>query len=88
MTIQGYRLFIDIPLGENEEIALKRSTEVLMALQTNIASDLEPLCRLGNDTDRQTSNYFIKYSSGHVSNKKLTVKDTLGCGRTASQIRL
>ena len=59
-----------------------------MALQNCIASDLEPLCRLGNDADRQTSNYFIKSPSGHVSNKKLTVKDTLGCGRTASQIRL
>ena len=59
-----------------------------MALQASIATDLEPLCRLGNDNDRQTSNYFHKSSNGHVSNKKLTVSDTLGSGRTASQIRL
>lgn len=86
--MQGFRLFIDIPLGDNEEVALKRSTEVLTALQSVIATDLEPQCRLGNDSDRQTSNYFVKSPNGHVSNKKLTVTDTLGSGRTASQIRL
>ncbi len=88
MPNQGYRLFIDIPLGDNEEIALKRSKAVLGVLQSGIETDLNPLCRLGNDNDRQTSNYFSKSCSGHVSNKKITVQEALGSGRTASQIRL
>ena len=72
-----YRLFIDIPLGTNEEKAISASHVIM----SNFLSDEESFVnltpkveevnyRLGYDEDRQRSNYLIKNENGHVSNKK------------------
>jgi len=73
-----YRLFIDIPLGTNEEKAISASHVIM----SNFLSDEESFVnltpkveevnyRLGYDEDRQRSNYLIKNENGHVSNKKI-----------------
>ena len=66
----GFRLHIDIPLGQDERTALNRSTEVLALLQSLVESGEKVQYRLGHDEDRQHSNYFKKNENGHVSNKK------------------
>jgi hypothetical protein len=68
-----FRLHIDIPLGMNEEETIRLSETILDCLQGLADTGHTVQYRLGNDTDRQTSNYFKKTDSGHVSNKKLTM---------------
>ena len=72
-----YRLFIDIPLGDNEEKAVSASHVIMSRFLSDEKSfvDLTPTVkevnyRLGYDEDRQRSNYLIKNENGHVSNKK------------------
>jgi|TARA_R110000851_G_scaffold102313_1_gene218833 hypothetical protein len=72
-----YRLFIDIPLGDNEEKAISASHSIMSRFLSDEKSfiDLTPAVeevnyRLGCDEDRQRSNYLIKNENGHVSNKK------------------
>jgi hypothetical protein len=73
-----YRLHIDIPINVSEEQALKISQEIINFAFDNFQShallmshDIESVnYRLGNDYDRQKSNYFSKNENGHVNNKK------------------
>jgi len=72
-----YRLFIDIPLGDNEEKAISAS-HIIMANSfsddkffQNITPKVDIInYRLGCDEDRQRSNYLLKNENDHVSNKK------------------
>lgn len=73
-----YRLHIDIPINTSEEQALKIAQEIIRFAFDNYQShglllrnDIECVnYRLGNDYDRQKSNYFTKNENGHVNNKK------------------
>lgn len=73
-----YRLHIDIQIPGSEAEALKISDDILRFAFDNMQSRnlLEMLnienvnYRLGNDYDRQKSNYFTKNANGHVNNKK------------------
>ena len=79
-----YRLHIDIPLGQNEEEAV-RITESLMRWtfeDVDCKTRLKMLTfdgidqinyRLGHDEDRQKSNYLDKNENGHCSNKKTKI---------------
>ena len=82
-----YRLHIDIPLGSDEEEAIKQA-KALMHWHFSDADAQEKLktimggveqvnYRLGHDEDRQKSNYLNKTENGHVTNKKtrLTFSD-------------
>ena len=73
-----FRLHIDIQIPGSEAEALKISDDILRFAFDNMQSRnlLEMLnienvnYRLGNDYDRQKSNYFTKNANGHVNNKK------------------
>lgn len=68
-----FRLHIDIPLPYTEEEAVKLSKDIIATLNPN---KLNVYCinyRLGNDEDRQKSNYLDKNENGHVSNKKCKI---------------
>lgn len=69
------RLFIDIPLPFDEDRAVFVSQQILKILAANdqllLDMDVEQInFRLGDDEDRQKSNYLIKNENGHVSTKK------------------
>ena len=75
----NYRLHIDIPLGQDEEEAVKIAQTILQHTfnENNNTSAKwrtvgvgEVNYRLGYDEDRQKSNYLDKNENGHVSNKK------------------
>tara|TARA_B100001094_G_C17762220_1_gene590944 strand:+ start:369 stop:629 length:261 start_codon:yes stop_codon:yes gene_type:complete len=81
-----YRLHIDIPLGTDEEKALK-AAKSLVAWYFNdidakeriqrLASDTDITTinyRLGHDEDRQKSNYLDVNENGHASNKKTRIE--------------
>jgi hypothetical protein len=82
-----YRLHIDIPLGSDEENAIKQAKELMHwhfsdsdaqeKLKTIMGGVEQVNYRLGHDEDRQKSNYLNKTESGHVTNKKtrLTFSD-------------
>ena len=76
-----YRLHIDIPLGHDEETALKAARSIMewyfadidckdkiLRLSNNTVEQIN--YRLGHDEDRQKSNHLDKNENGHVSNKK------------------
>ena len=78
-----YRLHIDIPLGENEDVARFVSKQIVhwmfddqeaRARLNNLAmgeSQIEKInYRLGHDDDRQKSNYLQVNENGHINNKK------------------
>lgn len=78
-----YRLHIDIPLGDNEDVARFVSKQIVhwmfddqeaRARLNNLAmgeSQIEKInYRLGHDDDRQKSNYLQVNENGHVTNKK------------------
>lgn len=79
----SFRLHIDIPLDCDEAKATSTATKFLRWFIT----DDEPMekiksllpevsevnIRLGNDEDRQKSNYLMKNENGHVSNKKIKI---------------
>ena len=74
-----YRLHIDIPLGIDQEEAIKRANyfmnfrfsddEAMDILRENFKIE-QVNYRLGHDEDRQKSNYLKMTESGHVTNKK------------------
>jgi len=74
-----YRLHIDIPLGGDQEEAIKRANyfmkfrfsddEATDILRNNFKIE-QVNYRLGHDEDRQKSNYLKMTESGHVTNKK------------------
>lgn len=74
-----FRLHIDIPLNTDEATAAALSETIVAQLASNITPTLrdkgitELNYRLGNDEDRQKSNYLIKTESGHVANRKSRV---------------
>ena len=79
-----YRLHIDIPLGDNEEQAIKNTETIMRIFRSSRNSDLmwstlnvsQVNYRLGHDEDRQKSNYLDKNENGHVSNKKTRIDIT------------
>jgi len=79
-----YRLHIDIPLGNDEEEAIRTVKQIMHWHFIDIDSQLKIKnisngkvkrlnYRLGHDEDRQKSNYLDKNENGHVSNKKTQV---------------
>jgi len=72
-----YRLHIDIPVGADEEEAIRIATHMVSSIAVHVGNrakiDSEVTgmnYRLGHDEDRQKSNYFTKNEEGHVNNKK------------------
>jgi hypothetical protein len=80
-----YRLHIDIPLGTDEAKAIYKANLLMQELikehpqHSNLAHINEKYqieqvnYRLGNDEDRQKSNYFDMDENGHCSNKKTKI---------------
>jgi len=81
-----FRLFIDIPLGENEADAIAVAKSIvewhfkdvdakdkLRNLAFGRLSLSEINYRLGHDEDRQKSNYIDKTENGHVTTKKCRI---------------
>ena len=70
-----FRLHIDIPLHENEEVASKLSDAIAVELKKMLCFGLLKIqYRLANDEDRAVRNYLIKDSEGHVSTKKCVIE--------------
>lgn len=74
-----YRLHIDFPLTDSLEESKDRSNAIMQAFlrvlqeqQENSGQDVN--FRLGNDGDRQKSNYLEINENGHVNNKKSKTK--------------
>jgi len=76
-----FRLHIDIPISENEHLAAEtalaimerfRDPQFIRFLYERGVTDVN--YRLGNDEDRQRSNYLQKTPQGHVTNKKDRLK--------------
>ena len=72
-----YRLHIDIPVGTSEPQAVRIAQQMISAIATHvqlrskIEEDVKGMnYRLGNDDDRQKSNYLMVDDEGHVNNKK------------------
>ena len=75
-----FRLHIDIPLGDNEEEAIKNAKSLIQwhfsdpearEKIVNLANAVKQInYRLGHDEDRQKSNYLQKTDNGHITNKK------------------
>jgi hypothetical protein len=72
-----YRLHIDIPVGTDEEDAIRIATQMISSIAVHVGdraklnSEIIGMnYRLGHDDDRQKSNYFQKDDEGHVNNKK------------------
>jgi len=81
-----FRLFIDIPLGQDEENAIAVAQSIVewhfkdidakdkLQRLTNNRLDLSEInYRLGHDYDRQKSNYINKTENGHVTTKKCRI---------------
>ena len=81
VTDMEYRLHIDIPLGSDEEEAIKNTESIMRIFRSSRNSDLmwstlnvsQVNYRLGHDEDRQKSNYLEKNENGHVSNRKTRI---------------
>ena len=70
-----FRLHMDFPLTSSETDSLAATNKFIEFLSQNedvlIAMGFTDInFRLGNDEDRQKSNYLIKNENGHVANKK------------------
>lgn len=73
-----YRVHIDIPLGNDEDDAIRSTLMIVGALENNFpmmkSIGIEQVnFRLGHDEDRQKSNYMSKNENGHVGNKKTRI---------------
>jgi len=81
MEHSQYRLHIDIPLGLDEDEATQKAKTLLdwWVISESAKSDMTNMSipevnyRLGNDSDRQKSNYLMKNENGHVNNKKCRI---------------
>lgn len=73
-----YRLHIDIPIGTDQALSIALAKEIVhqatLHLSSTSAAGLILNYRLGNDEDRQKSNYLDLDAKGHCSNKKLSVE--------------
>ena len=70
-----FRLHLDLPLTTNETNSIDTTTKFISFLEQHkdvlINMGIKDInYRLGNDEDRQKSNYMIKNENGHVANKK------------------
>lgn len=70
-----FRLYLDIPLGHDEEAAVNISLEIAEAVKKSLIeiaskNKISLGVRLGNDQDRQKSNYLRKNENGHVGTKR------------------
>lgn len=82
-----YRLYIDIPVGTNEENAIYKSNLLIQEFLSSHRNSIEHLnekydidkvsWRLGHDEDRQKSNYLQKTPDGHVTKKKNVVQTSV-----------
>lgn len=73
-----YRLHIDIPMSFDEGSAIQNAKFIIGLLESNKSAMKQRgmnnfNVRLGNDADRQSSNYLDKNANGHVSNKKIVI---------------
>ena len=77
-----FRLHIDIPLSRTEQEAAQTAQAIIALLEHKVHPSRNVFAvdvinyRLGNDRDRQKSNYLIKNDNGHVANKKLKINLT------------
>ena len=80
-----YRLYIDIPLGTDEESAIKYADQLVRwtfidvdckdRLQRLSGNRIEVVnYKLENDQDKQKSNYLDIDENGHVSNKECKIE--------------
>lgn len=69
-----FRLYLEIPLTDNEEESKQRAESLVRAIveKTTGFSGVEIGYRLGNDEDRNKKNYLVKTDSGHATTKKST----------------
>jgi len=69
-----YRLQIDIPAGFDQDKAVEMSRILMSGIIEHLEGSSQDVreinWRLGNDEDRQKSNYLTKNENGHVSSKK------------------
>ena len=70
-----FRLHMDFPLTTNETDCLAATNKLIEFFSQNKDALIDMgftdiNFRLGNDEDRQKSNYLIKNENGHVANKK------------------
>lgn len=66
-----YRLHIDIPLQDNQQLAQETSLKIVEFLNSMNIEGVELVqYRLGNDFDRGNKNYLDIDPQGHCSNKK------------------
>lgn len=80
--MSGFRLHIDIPLNLlSEDNAADISKRIVEILESGICKKIivdgsltQINYRLGNDEDRQKTNYLDKNENGHVSNKKTVIQ--------------
>ena len=81
--MQGYRLHIDIPLGNDEETAINTANLLMswcfyddrhqcMKMKQHGINGIN--YRLGYDEDRQKSNHLTKNENGHIGNKKSRIE--------------
>lgn len=71
-----YRLHLDIPLGTDEEKAIKTVNNLSQYVSKAVLklNNIDQVnYRVGHDEDRQKSNYLDKNENGHVSNKKFRI---------------
>ena len=82
-----YRLHVDIPLGHDEDTAKQVAEQIvhwvfrdgdaqerIQRLALDKFDIQEINCRLGNDEDRQKSNYLDVNENGHTTNKKIRIR--------------
>jgi hypothetical protein len=72
-----YRLHIDIPASENQQAALQLTQNIMRDIERVLRENYQGLeinFRLGNDQDRQKSNYLQMNENGHVNNKKTRIQ--------------
>ena len=70
-----FRLHMDFPLTTDENGSIASVAVLINFIQNNKQQFIDMgftdiNYRLGNDEDRQKSNYMIKNENGHVANKK------------------
>jgi len=74
----NYRLHIDVPLVAdiNQSVAMsKQLIEIIKnSLVDNNIENIKINYRLGNDEDRQKSNYLNINENEHASNKKIIIE--------------
>jgi len=70
-----FRLHIDIPLGVDEETAIKESLALAEGLKEFLCAATPKIqYRLADDEDRTVRNYLIKDDEGHVATKKCVME--------------